>query len=192
MTECPPGPLLQSPLNLSSKDKFLLILNLPPVLRNRAANDSTIDLKPLQMSVFGTIVPQVSVPAIDTRIMGQSVKFTSLNRPEYAPLTLSFIVDNEYKNYYLLWRWLEIYNDPRHSVYTGPDTPEASTETEYQTTFSIFALNEYNTPIIEFQFLNAFITNLGAITYNYRESDQLECTADFSFNQLIVKPTTKK
>ena len=192
MTECPPGPLLQSPLNLSSKDKFLLVLNLPAVLRNRAANDPTIDLNPLQMSVFGTIVPQISVPAVDTRFMGQSVKFTSLNRPEYAPLTLSFIVDNEYKNYYLLWRWLEIYNDPKHSVYTGPDTPDPSLETEYQTTFSIFALNEYNKPLIEFQFLNVFITNLGAIAYNYRESDQLECTADFSFNQLIIKPTTKK
>ena len=190
LNNCPPGPNSQSPLNLSSKDKFILVLNLPQVLRKQSAMDSSLDIEQLEMRVFGTVVPQISVPPVDTRILGQSVKFTSLSRPEYSPLTLSFVVDNDYSNYYLLWRWLTIYNDPVDSIYTGYNKSSMSVETEYQTTFSILGLNEYNNPTIEFQFRNAFITSLGPINYNYRDSEQIEATADFTFNQLVV--TRKK
>ena len=188
-TTCPSGPFAQSSLNLSSKDKFLMVLNLPSALRKRSLTDPTLNIKKLEMSIFGTTIPQVSVPPVDTRILGQSVKFTSLNRPEYAPLNINFIVDNQFQNYYLLWRWLTIYNDPKMSGYTGPDDPESTPETEYQTTFSILGLNEYNSPAIEFQFHNAFLTGLGPITYDYKGSEQIECTAEFTFNQLIINPS---
>lgn len=190
--DCPPGPSLQSPLNLSSKDKFILVLNLPLALRRLRASDPSIDIDTIQMSVFGTVVPQISVPAIDERHSGQSVKFSSLARPEYAPLAVSFIVDNKYQNYYLLWRWLNIYNEAFTSMYNSLNKPEAANETEYQTTFSLFALNEYNKPAIEFRFHNAFITSLGPINYNYKDAEQVEASAEFTFNQLIVVGSTSK
>lgn len=190
--DCPPGPSQQSPLNLSSKDKFILVLNLPLALRRLRSSDPSIDIDTLQMSVFGTVVPQISVPAIDERHSGQSVKFSSLARPEYAPLNVTFIVDNKYENYYLLWRWLNIYNEAFSSMYNSLNKPDTANETEYQTTFSLFALNEYNKPSIEFRFHNAFITSLGALTYNYKDSEQVEASAEFTFNQLVVLNSSVK
>lgn len=189
---CPPGPIAQSPLNILTGDKFIMILNLPQALRKEAKYDSLLDIKYLEMSVFGSPIPEISVPAIDTRIMGQSVRFTSLSRPEYSPLNISFVIDNQFKNYYILWKWLALYNDPKISHYGGPNDTTNMLETEYQTTFSILGLNEYNNVSMEFQFFNAFVTKLGPISYDYKSSEQINCAAEFVFNQLIIKPTTKK
>ena len=187
------NPQLQSPLNRASKDKFVMVLNLPPVLRNRAKTDPLLDIESLQLSVYGTIVPDITVLETDVRFGGQNLHISSYARPTYPPLVINFVVDNNYQNYYVLWKWLEIVNDPTLSLYTGsnPITPEFQLEAgksmEYQTDLSVLALNEYNESIIEFFYKKSFITTLGAINYSYRDGEILECSAQFHFSQLDVR-----
>ena len=188
------NPTLQSPLNRASKDKFYMVLTLPYVLRKMSKEDYSLDIETLQISVFGTIVPQITVPAVELRYHGQSVNVSSHSRPNYPPLTVSFVVDNDYSNYYVLWKWLDVLNKAKESIYGGTpidkvtmmDEIQSGDQHEYQTTASIFALNEYNQSAIEFRYTNCFITNLGAINYSYRDGEILETTADFQFNQLNV------
>jgi hypothetical protein len=198
-TECV-NPQLQSSLNLASKDKFILVLNLPLALRRQAANDPCLNIDSLQMSVYGTIVPTISIPPVELRYQGQSTNFSSHSRPNYSPLVLNFVIDNQYNNYYVLWRWLDLLNDARESKYNGTptDTPQTRLEriergliTEYQTNFSILALNEYNQTVTEFIYYNAFIINLGNLNYNYREGEILESTVEFQFSQLDIIRSSK-
>ena len=192
------NPTIQSSLNRASKDKFVMVLNLPYVLRNKSSEDPLLDIEFLQINVSGTIVPAISIPAVELRYAGQSTNVSSHSRPNYPPLTINFVVDNEYKNYYVLWKWLEVLNTSTESLYGGTDLDEMMTaqerinkgnEFEYQTTLSILALNEYNDTVMEFQYKNCFITNLGQISYNYKEGEFIETTAEFQFNQLeIIKP----
>jgi len=191
------NPQLQSPLNRSSKDKFIMILELPYVLRKRAQTDPTIDVNPLQISVFGTIVPDLAVPEVDARYAGQHIHLSSYSRPNYPPLTISFVVDNEYKNYYMLWKWLDTMNLAIESLYGGTQNPTGmdkimkGDQFEYQTTFSILALNEYNEVALKFEYTKAFISTLGGIQYSYRDGALLEATAKFHFRKLnITKPVT--
>jgi hypothetical protein len=187
MSEICVNPELQSPYNVSSKDKFILILNLPKILRETLPRvDDSSPLNKIEISIFGSVVPSIAVEPIDVRYGGQTVKFSSHSRPAYGPLNVNFIVDNKYENYFILWKWLEILNDPTMSVYNGTNKPTNSNETEYQTTFSILALNEYNKPSIEFRFHNAFLTRLGEINYDYKNGDLLESTAEFHFSQLTM------
>lgn len=189
------NPTQQSILNRSSKDKFLLVLNLPQILKKQSLTDSTIGLDPLQMSVHGTIVPAINVPSVEVRFGGQSHNVSSYSRPNYPPLTVNFIVDNGFRNYWVLWKWMSILNSPTGSMYAGT-APEFETykdrinsglNTEYQSTFSIFSLNEYNQKSVEFVYNNAFITSLGAINYSYRDEGIIESTAEFQFSQLDIK-----
>jgi hypothetical protein len=189
------NPTQQSILNRSSKDKFLLVLNLPQILKKQSITDSTLKLDPLQMSVHGTIVPAINVPSVEVRFGGQSHNVSSYSRPNYPPLTVNFIIDNGFRNYWLLWKWMSILNFPTGSMYAGT-APEFETykdrinsglNTEYQSTFSIFSLNEYNQKSVEFVYNNAFITNLGAINYSYRDEGIMESTAEFQFSQLDIK-----
>ena len=190
------NPTEQSLLNKSSKDKFILVLNLPYALRTKSKTDPTLDLESLQMSIFGTVLPSITIPPIEMRFMGQAANYSSHSRPNYPPLSVNFVVDNDYTNYFLLWKWLSLLNDPRESKYNGTTSKtrtreelfESGINNEYQTNLSILALDEYNKPAVEIIYYYSFITNLGGINYSYREGETIESTVEFQFSQLdIVK-----
>ena len=189
-----PQPTQQSVLNRASKDRFLLVLNLPQVLRKQSISNDLINIDPLQISINGTIVPSIQVPPNEVRFNGQSYNVTSYTRPNYSPLTVNFVVDNKFQNYWILWKWLTILNDPKTSLYTGTDPKletwrdriESGILAEYQTNFSVIGLNEYNQKTIEFIYYNAFITGLGGITYDYTDAEIIKTTADFQFSQLDI------
>ena len=182
------NPQFQSPLNRASKDKFYMVLNLPYILRERSKGDPLLDIETLQISIFGTVVPAISIPPVELKYFGQSINVSSHNRPNYPPLNIA------YHNYYVLWKWLDLLNDPSKSIYNGTPLDQltkeqisnSGVENEYQTTISIVALDEYNQPSIEFTYSHCFITNLGAINYSYRENEFIETTAEFQFNQLNI------
>jgi hypothetical protein len=188
------NPTQQSVLNVPSKDKFLLVLNLPTILKQQAQTNSTISLDPLEVKIYGSVVPSIQVPSVEARFGGQSHHISSYSRPSYDPLNINFIVDNGFKNYWLLWKWLAILNDPLGSYYAGTPNQYQPTRTqiqsgsidEYSTIFSIFGLDEYNNRVIEFTYENAFITSLGSIEYNYRTPEHIESTAQFQFSQLNI------
>ena len=172
----------QSVLNRSGKDKFILVLNLPHILRKQSTTDELLDLDPLQMSIYGAVVPPIQIPNTEVRYGGQSYNVSSLNRPNYPPLNVGFIIDNKL-------------NDPRSSIYNGTpeklktwkDNLESGRLTEYQANFSVIGLNEYNQRTIEFVYYNAFITNLGGIDYDYTNPELIKTTAEFQYSQFDVK-----
>ena len=106
------NPTQQSVLNVPSKDKFLLVLNLPSILKQQAQTNSTISLEPLEIKVYGSVVPTIQVPSNEVRFGGQSHHVSSYSRPAYDPLNVNFVIDNGFKNYWLLWKWLALLNDP--------------------------------------------------------------------------------
>ena len=89
----------QSILNKNRKDKFLLILNLPNILKNAnkiSPGDRAseyLNLDSLQYSIYGSIVPTITVPEVDMPYSGQVAKYTSYARPEYTAVTVKFTVD---------------------------------------------------------------------------------------------------
>lgn len=187
------NPTLQSPLNTASKDKFVLRLDLPFILKKRAESDPKINIEPLLLSVHGSVVPDIQVPEVDLRFLGQNLHVSTYARPNYPPLTVNFTVDNHYNNYYVLWEWLDSMNLAIDNFYGGAplkqsDIVAIGDQFEYQTTITITALNEYNEPVLDFVYTKAFLSTLGGISYSYREGQSLmECSATFHYSQLNVK-----
>jgi hypothetical protein len=192
---CLENPQQQSVLNRVSKDKFLLAFNLPSFLKEQTKQDKNLDINTVQMSIYGSVVPQIQVPSVEVPFAGQVYNTTTYTRPNYPPLTVSFVIDNKFLNYWLFWRWLAFLNGPRTSLYEGNDsdterrnkTNLAGFNTEFQTQLSIYGLNEYNQKSIEFIYYNAFITTLAGIDYNYREPEILESVATFQYSQFDIR-----
>ncbi len=194
-------PLVQTPLNKSRKDKFQLILTLPNILKsiNKRSERETdfLNLDSLQFSVYSANIPNIEVPAHQLHYAGQTHNVTSFDRPAYPPASIGFVVDNEFKNYWVIWKWLQLFNDPNESTYGGPDIfkgvggkyPKTLPEVlyDYTTTITLNALDEYNKPKVAFVFKNAFAVKLGNINYSFREPDEIDCSFDFAFNQLDVQ-----
>jgi hypothetical protein len=186
--------MIQTPLNRSRSDKFILILDLPTALKRKPDNvmEDNFKIDPIQLSIFGSPVPPITVPAIDVAYGGQVYKTSSFSRPAYDPLSLKFLIDNGYKNYWTLWNWINLLNDYKKS------TAEAQTVespvggmlkhkmTDYTSTFTIYGLDEYNNKIISFKYTHAFPTSLSEIGFSDQEPTEINSTVTFVFNQLEV------
>lgn len=189
--------------NKARSDKFQLVFTLPAVLRDldtqllEVRNPNFIQGDSVQYSIWGTVVPQSSVPAQELRHYGQSVQVSSQSRPAYQPISVSFTIDNYFNNYWVLWKWLDKMNKVRESgmdehfnydnIHDAKSNLTGPKYTDYQTTMTIFGLDEYNNRVVKFIYHNAFLTDLGDIQYNYRSDTEIESRFTFTFSQMEIE-----
>jgi len=188
----------QAILNKSRSDKFLMVLDLPTELKRKFDNvlESKYSADSIQFTVFGSPVPSINVPSIDIPFDGQVYKASSMSRPAYQPLNIKFFIDNGYKNYWILWQWLNLFNNAETSTssieversykHLNIDPKLKISMTDLVSKFSIFALDEYNNKIISFDYTHAFPISLGELNYSHQDPSEIICTVSFSFNQLLV------
>ena len=193
----------QSVLNKQRLDKFRMILTLPPILRDIDSKDwdaitkDVINVDSVQFSLHSATIPDVSIPSKSLPTMGQTVKVTSQNREAYDPVSCKYVIDNRFRNYWVLWKWLDLLNKVRESgvddqiahptTYNGDGQIEKTDNyLDYQTIISIYPLDEYNEPICEFKFHNSFPIKLSGLNFEFQDSSQVEGTFDFEFSQMEV------
>jgi len=197
----------QSQFNKSRLDKFLLVFNLPPVLKDISkqylgARENTVVIEDsLQFSVYGSVVPSIKVPEENLGYAGQSFKISKHSRPPYENVKVNFTIDNEFNNYWVIYKWLDLLNDEKTSQFNGKGilkTANVSTKEKnqnktstspdlYQTDITLYALDEFDKNKVKFVYTNAFPVDLGGINFNYRESGEIETTFEFAFSQLLVE-----
>lgn len=187
------APVYQSPFNKQRLDKFLLVFSVPQILRKKIApitrKNSKINFNALQFSIYGVVTPQIAVPPVAIPYAGQTVKVTSFARPSYPQLSINFTVDNMFSNYWVLYKWLDAFNDASKGVYDPEDenilsTRDGGLADQYMTNLTIYGLDEFNERTVQFDYNRAFPVNLGGINYNDRNAGEMECTFEFAYHQL--------
>jgi hypothetical protein len=152
----------------------------------------------LQLSIYGSPVPSISVPSIKMPYGGQAYQTSSFTRPDYTALNIKFLVDNNYKNYWILWSWLNLLNDAKKSTsdslasinelsQINKDPVLKNPMSEYASRFWIYGLDEYNKKIISFEYTHVFPTTLGELNYSNQDPSEINCNVSFVFNQLHVE-----
>lgn len=174
---------LQSHTNVARRDKFRLTLDVPCLLKpllkkeNRFCHGGSLDR--LSFSVWGYVVPEVSVPAEEISYGGEVFQYSSNSKPSYGAVNVNFTVDNKFDNYFILWKWLELQKNNEDQCFSSmPD---------YMTTITVHALDEYNNPVAEWNYTNAFISTLGSLEPASRDTSELESTFAFNFSQLEMR-----
>jgi len=101
-------------------------------------------------------------------------------------VTVNFTIDNRFNNYWVIWKWLDIMNDDKLSVFMkGTDLPtNESMFEQYQGTVTMYALDEYNNEVMKFDYEGVVPVSVGSIDYNYRTTEEIETTFEFSFSKL--------
>ena len=153
---------------------------LKPLLKREKRPCQGGNIERLRFSVWGSVIPDIAIEKIEHSFGGQTMKFSGNARPSYPSIVCNFTVDNQYDNYYILWKWLDIQN---HAL---EGTSENKIKT-YSTTISIFPLSEYEEPVAEFIYYDAFITGIGGINISRRDAEEAESTFTFDFSQLNMK-----
>jgi hypothetical protein len=190
INDCPvttPAPFYytskESVLNTSRKDKFILVIDLPPALKPyiKKFNKQCFggDEDRLKFSVWGAVIPETASSVIEHSVGGQTFKFSGNNREKYEAITCNFTVDNNFENYFILRKWLDLQNDSLKGGATN-------CVKNYSTAISLYVLNEYDQPTVEFIYSDAFVTKLGGIEVNRRDAEESETTFTFEFSQLSM------
>jgi len=207
----------QTVLNKVKQDKFILIINTPPALKQFQTrsdrSDKLLNLDKMQYSVVGVNIPSHVINEQEISYMGQTTHVTSQTRAKHPVSKVNFTIDNNFDNYWYVWKWLYILNNPTDSgmdehfsqfEVTGQIPLDAMRKDlkgdpikykhiemknmydDYQTTISLYGLREYNEKIIKFDFDHAFITELGGFDYNYQNIDDIACSFSFAYGQVRV------
>ena len=186
----------QSVLNKSKKDKFLFVLTLPKAMNDISytlpenRQDDRVLPESLQFSVYGAVLPTVRVDSGEIRYSGQALKFSGHSRPAYENVTVNFTVDNKFNNYWGIWKWLDLMNDDEQSIFYKDDpefvsaNPKNSMFKQYQGAATTYALDEYNNQVARFDYAGVIPVALGGVDYNYRTTDAIDTTFEFSFSKL--------
>jgi len=185
----------QSMLNKSRADKFLLVFDIPPILKtfnnnwiDEATNQSIIS-DTVQFSIFGTTVPEITVPAVDNRYAGSTYYVSSHSKNPYPPVSVKFNVDNEYRNYWVIYQWLNLLHDESSGVFNarGIDALGSGVNLpldQYQTNLTVYGKDEFNNNRIKFTYTKAFPTTVETIEYNYQAADEISSGFTFVYSQL--------
>ena len=177
----------QSYLNKTRKDKFVMVFTLPEALKiiksKVERKNRTIIPDTLQFSVYGSVIPDISVPEVEVPYSGQTMKVTSYSRPSYPKNKINFTVDNLFNNYWVIYKWLQLFNDERKGFYNSRLDDDKGEIKNYETNLTIYGLDEYNNRIIQFNFYHAFPVSLGGITYSDRDPGELESFFEYSYHQ---------
>jgi len=181
----------QAMLNKSRADKFLLVFDVPPILKqiSKKFNQNNTNIIPdsVQFSVFGAAVPEITVPAVENRYAGSTLYVSSHSKNPYPPVSVNFNIDNEYKNYWTIYQWINLLHDQYEGTYNtrelNDNNPE-ETFKDYQTDLTIFGKDEFNNNRIKFKYTKAFPTTIEAVTYNYQTPGEITSGFTFVYSQL--------
>ena len=182
----------QAMLNKSRADKFLLVFDVPPILKDinknstQGQSNATLISDSVQFSIFGAAVPEITVAAQETRYAGSTLYISSHSKEPFPPVTVNFNIDNEYKNYWVIYQWLNLLHDQYDGRYNQRDLnlPKDSDFRDYQTNLTIYGKDEFNNNRIKFTYTKAFPTTIEAITYNYQTADEITSGFTFVYSQL--------
>ena len=147
----------QAPLNKNRQDKFILVLNLPEgiknIVDNIVRNTNRIDANSLEISIAGTVTPTVSIPEKTIPYGAQTIKVSSHARPAYESLNINFKIDNQFNNYWAIYKWLDIINDIKTGNFNEDDIIKYKSPKElmspsqqlpvYSSNLTVYGLDEY-------------------------------------------------
>jgi hypothetical protein len=99
----------------------------------------------------------------------------------WAPMTLTFLVDEDFSNYYELYRWMTEATDPNVNARTKDDG-------DIMSDGSLHILsNNKNVSDVVFTFKNLFPTILGELQFNNESSEELVTDVTLMFDYMIME-----
>jgi hypothetical protein len=113
---------------------------------------------------------------------------SSHTKTPYDPLKIEFKIDNKYANYFTIYEWMNLMYHEKEGHFDAENLALDKVGSEvYGTQLAVIGTDEYNKPIIQWSFLNAFPTELQSIKLNYQNTGEITCSCSFVFSQMYIK-----
>jgi hypothetical protein len=150
------------------------------------SNSYTFSIARIPETMFRVVavnLPDTSVPAPMVASAASSQWFPG-SASEFSQLSLTFIVDEDLKNYEEIFRWLTQQRYDIGAGFSAANTKEASLTSDG----TLITLTNASNPNRVIRFKDLFPTSLSGLDFDTRNSDPIpvECTATFYFSQFTI------
>jgi hypothetical protein len=183
----------QSYFNQATQDKFLMVFDIPVILKDDQTQynrkNSTVIPDSVQYSLFKTAIPDVTVKGVEVRNVGSTLYLSTHSKDSFPPTSVDFAVDNGYNNYWCIFKWINLLHDQKTGQYNSDNLPVDQSYSDYQTNITIFGLDEFGKKRIKWTFTKAFPTTLKGLTFDQQAEGDMRIISgfDFLFSQMHVE-----
>lgn len=160
-------------LNKTTSTNFELIFPLIPSETNISATNELV------LNISTATVPSIILDEEEHRWQAFRI-YTHQGTVVFDPLSITFVVDVEYKNWKVLFDWI---------VYINNNYNKAGMEFDkYTIDSSLNILNNFGSTVLSLDFKNMWIQSLGELSMSYKEGEiVIECQATFRYDRYLVK-----
>lgn len=162
-------------INVLHSDKWqVMFSNLP-------GDDNPNHYKYFENYVRSFEVPGYNLGLIDSIYPGGYRLKHPVTRPntDLTTISLSFVLSEDFMNYFIMWNWVN------HIKYGDAETDEAIRK-YYIKSININVLDNEKRTVGEVKFTNCFMTNLGSLSLTQGTSENIQFTADFSYEEVEI------
>jgi len=164
---------LTTQVNKASPNSFELVFPIVPEGVNLTSN------RELTLNIFSTIIPGVTLGTEENRWQGTITTYAA-GVLEFEQWSTEFIVDEEFKNWSVLYKWLQYINNNKDQMMQD--------NRAYTVDAFLRVVDNFQEEIFKLQFINVWINNLGEITLSHREGENvLECNALFVYDRFEIR-----
>ena len=168
-------------LNISTthESNYRLIFPFIPFLNS--------DLDKEKKSSFQLYCKTVTLPAVELETIDVETATVTLKEPtnklRTADLTVTFAIDEFFKNYTFIYNWML-------AIKTPEKWPLKTKNTKIDA--SLIILTNNKNPKLQVKLIDLFPKNLSEVPFSYitDTSNDLIATAIFSLNYFLIEPTT--
>jgi len=158
---------MKSSLNKASGQNYKLIF--PKLPFSSDLEDSSI----LTLNIHSTVLPSISMTSTQMDWMG-AVREIITPPVEFEPWYTQFIVDADFKNWYLLYTWMMLINNNKDHYDQNPR--------DYCVDAELSIIDNFQNPVMKVNIIDMFPTMLGEITLSHREGEtNLESSVNFNY-----------
>lgn len=160
-------------LNKASPDKFQIVFPIFPVMEEVQKS------REITLNIFGNIIPGVSHQDNEEHWMG-ALHHRPVGNLEYNQYTVSFMVDENWENWYFLYKWMEFINNNKDKFATAkPDLVSDS---------NVLIKDDFNNLVLIFTLYHMFPLSLEDVSLEYRNGESfLESSCSFVYDYYEVE-----
>ena len=130
---------------------------------------------------YATDIPLPGFNLGESIINTRTLDFTvPSDKVDFDPLTITFNVDENLKNYIELYSWVMDLGHPERSKVNRPDDKDATSDA------TLTVLNNQKNPIVNINIKDAFPLSVGELAFNLQTSEPVICTATFKYSWFEV------
>lgn len=136
-------------------------------------------INPFKLNIFSAVLPSVTLSQEDLSWQSNKTKRASLPM-DFDSWIVSYMIDSQLSNWRLLFNWMSYINNNYNKM--------AELHSNYSVDCSLIVTDNYTNLIMEVVFVSVWPSNLGEVSFSYREGDiNLESTVTFNYDHYYIK-----